>query len=60
MSSGKKGKDAIFDEEFALERCVSRITEMQSKKYLEEDSYLNLKRKGKLVQKTIHNSDEDI
>jgi len=33
-----KGQGA-FDEEFALDRCISRIVEMQSKKYLEEESY---------------------
>lgn len=30
------------DEVFALERCKSRLTEMQSKKYMEEPSYFDI------------------
>ena len=35
----------MFDEEFALDRCISRIVEMQSKRYLEEESYWQLHHK---------------
>ena len=28
-----------FDESFALDRCISRLIEMQSKEYLEKESY---------------------
>jgi len=48
--SPQKGQNA-YDEEFALDRCLSRIVEMQSKKYLEEDSYWQMNQKGTLKSK---------
>lgn len=36
-----KNKEESYDEEFALERCRSRLKEMQSKEYLESPSYFD-------------------
>lgn len=47
----KKGNNA-YDEEFALDRCISRLVEMQTKKYLEEESYLQTKQKSKIAVKS--------
>lgn len=41
----KKGQHA-FDEEFALDRCISRLVEMQSKRYLDEESYWQTQNKN--------------
>lgn len=50
--SPKKGQNA-YDEEFALDRCISRIVEMQSKKYLEEESYWQMSQKGNVNAKAF-------
>ncbi len=32
----------MFDEEFALDRCKSRVIEMHSKTYMHHDSYYRI------------------
>jgi hypothetical protein len=39
-------EDGPSDEMFAMERCKSRLMEMQSHKYMEEPSYYNIKLAG--------------
>jgi len=43
-------EDGPSDEMFALERCKSRLMEMQSHKYMEEASYYNLKLSGEELE----------
>ena len=37
---------AAYDEEFALERCRSRIVEMQTKRYMEMETFYEMKKRG--------------
>lgn len=47
-----KGVEATSDELFAVDRCVSRLTEMQSKKYMDETSYFELHEKDQTGEPT--------